>query len=146
MFVNKKKAFTLIELLAVVGIVALLAAIAVPNYVNLLEKTNLAATLGNLAAIRSAISIYYATHLKYPDSIDPNIEPKFKENLNELPYVKSKYPYGTDSPYGNSVTTSINPNEIPSIKGKGWFYNISDGKVYINSTAYDIKGNIYCSH
>lgn len=146
MFINKKKAFTLIELLAVVGIIGLLAAIAIPNYVNLLEKTNLAATIGNLSAIRSATSIYYSTYLEYPRSIDPNIEPKFRENLPELPYVKSKYPYGVDSPYGNSVTVSINPNEIPSIKGRGWFYNRSDGKIYINSIANDIKGNIYYSY
>ena len=146
MFIKKKKAFTLIELLTVIGIIGVLATIAVPKYIDLLEKANLAATLGNLSAIRSALSVYYATYLEYPRSIDPEKEPKFKENLTELPSVKSKYPFGLDSPAGNLVTISLNANEIPSTKGKGWFYNISDGKVYINSIANDIKGNVYYSY
>ncbi len=143
MFIKGKKAFTLIELLAILGIIGVLVSIAIPKYFDLLEKANLAATLGNLSAIRSALSVYYATYLEYPRSIDPEKEPKFKENLTELPSVKSKYPYGADSPDGNTVTISLNAKEIPGTKSKGWFYNISDGKVYINSIATDIKGNAY---
>ncbi|MCX7699108.1 MAG: SBBP repeat-containing protein [Candidatus Goldbacteria bacterium] len=41
---------------------------------------------------------------------------------------------------------SIIFNETPSTKGHGWFYNSIDGKVYINSIATDIKGNIYSSY
>ncbi|MCX8093604.1 MAG: type II secretion system GspH family protein [Candidatus Goldbacteria bacterium] len=146
MCIKGKKGLTLIELLVVLGIIGLLAIIAIPQYVNLLEKANLAATIGNLSAIRSALSIYNATYLEFPRSIDPNDEPKFKENLPEVPYVKSKYPGGSESPYGNTVTVSIIFNETPSTKGHGWFYNSIDGKVYINSIATDIKGNIYSSY
>ncbi|MCX7699109.1 MAG: prepilin-type N-terminal cleavage/methylation domain-containing protein, partial [Candidatus Goldbacteria bacterium] len=88
MCIKGKKGLTLIELLAVLGIIGILAIIAIPQYVNLLEKANLAATIGNLSAIRSALSIYNATYLEFPRSIDPNDEPKFKENLPEVPYVK----------------------------------------------------------
>lgn len=144
--IKKKKGFTIIELIITLFIIGVLASIAIPKYVSLMEKANLAATIGNLSAIRSALNIYYATFLLYPDSIDPEAAPKFKENLTEIPYVKSKYPYGNDSPYGNSVTISINAGEVPSTKGKGWFYNKTDGKVYINSIANDIKGEIYYTH
>ncbi len=146
MFIRSKNGFTLVELLVVIGIIGIIVAIAVPKYINLLEKANLAATIGNLSAIRAAVSIYYATYLEFPRSINHQDEPKFRENLTDIPYVKSKYPYGIDSPYGNSVAVSINANEVPAIKGHGWFYNKSDGKVYINSIANDIKGNIYSSY
>jgi len=146
LFIRKRKGFTLIELLAVIAIIAILVAVGVPKYVELLEKANLAATLGNLATIRSALSIYHATYLEYPQSIDPAVDLKFRENLFEVPYVKSKYPYGLDSPYGNSVYVTNIAGEIPITKGKGWFFNRSDGKVYINSIANDIKGNIYYSY
>lgn len=146
MFIREKNGFTLIELLIVIGIIGIIIGVAVPKYVDLLEKANLAATIGNLSTIRSAINIYYASFFTYPDSIDPQVETKFAGSLNELPYVKSKYPFGDDSPYGNSVMISNNVSEVPSTRGKGWFYNKIDGKVYINSTATDIKGKIYYTH
>lgn len=146
LFIRKRKGFTLIELLTVIAIISILVAVGVPKYVELLEKANLAATLGNLATIRSALSIYHATYLGYPQSIDPAVDLKFQENLFEVPYVKSKYPFGQDSPYGNSVYVTNIAGEIPIAKSKGWFFNRSDGKVYINSIANDIKGNIYNSY
>ncbi len=146
MFIRKNEGFTLIELLIVVAIIGVLAAIAVPKYMDSLEKSNLAATLGNLSVLRTTVTVYYATYLSYPDSIDPSVEPGLKENLMEVPYVKSKYPFGSDSPYGNSITVSSIANVIPETKGKGWFYNKVDGKIYINSIARDIKGNVYYTY
>ncbi len=66
-----KKSFTLIELIVVVAIIALLSAVAIPKYGELLEKANLGATLGNLSTIRSAISMYNANNFSFPSSIDP---------------------------------------------------------------------------
>jgi prepilin-type N-terminal cleavage/methylation domain-containing protein len=146
LFTRKNNGFTLIELLVVVAIIGLLAAIAVPKYMDSLERANLAATLGNLSTLRTTITVYYSTYLAYPDSIDLSTESKLKENLMEIPYVKSKYPFGNDSPYGNSVTVSSIANVIPETKGKGWFYNKPDGKIYINSIASDIKGNVYYTY
>ena len=52
--------FTLIELMLVVAIVALLAAIAIPKFADLIDKSREAAMKGNLGVLRSALSIYYA--------------------------------------------------------------------------------------
>lgn len=52
--------FTLIELMLVVAIVALLAAIAIPKFSNLIDKSREAAMKGNLGVLRSALTIYYA--------------------------------------------------------------------------------------
>jgi len=54
-----KQGFTLIELMIVVAIVGILSAIAIPKFASLLEKSREGATQGNLAAIRSAVTIYY---------------------------------------------------------------------------------------
>lgn len=54
-----KKGFTLIELMIVVAIIGVLAAVAVPKFADLIRKSNEGATKGNLGAIRSAISVYY---------------------------------------------------------------------------------------
>src|ERR1039457_1491373 len=51
--------FTLIELMIVVAIIGILAAIAIPQFANLVSKSQEGATKGNLGTIRSALSIYY---------------------------------------------------------------------------------------
>lgn len=55
-----KKGFTLIELVMVIVIIAILAAIAIPKFINLRNNARQAACDGNVAAIRAAIAAYYA--------------------------------------------------------------------------------------
>jgi prepilin-type N-terminal cleavage/methylation domain-containing protein len=52
--------FTLIELMIVVAIIGLLAAIALPKFSNLVVKSREASVKGKLGALRSALNIYYA--------------------------------------------------------------------------------------
>src|SRR5476649_2568627 len=54
-----KKGFTLIELMIVVAIIGILAAIAIPQFANLVAKSQEGRTKANLGTIRSALSIYY---------------------------------------------------------------------------------------
>src|SRR5206468_6229263 len=60
---NKKgqgtSGFTLIELMIVVAIIGILAAIAIPKFANLIRKSSEGASKGNVGSIRSALSIYY---------------------------------------------------------------------------------------
>ncbi|MBI3505893.1 MAG: prepilin-type N-terminal cleavage/methylation domain-containing protein [Proteobacteria bacterium] len=51
--------FTLIELMIVVAIIGILAAVAVPKFAELIRKSQEGATKGALGAVRSALSIYY---------------------------------------------------------------------------------------
>ena len=55
-----RRGFTLIELMIVVAIIGILAAIAIPKFADLLRKSREGATKGNLGALRSALTIYYA--------------------------------------------------------------------------------------
>ena len=54
------KGFTLIELMIVVAIIGILAAIAIPKFADLVTKSKEAAVKGSLGSIRSALSIYYS--------------------------------------------------------------------------------------
>src|SRR5213078_2584689 len=56
---KSRKGFTLIELMIVVAIIGILAAIAIPKFAELIRKSSEGASKGNLGALRSAMSIYY---------------------------------------------------------------------------------------
>jgi len=55
-----KRGFTLIELVMVIVVISILAAIAVPKFIDLQANAREAACDGTVATIRSALAAYYA--------------------------------------------------------------------------------------
>src|SRR3954454_17240373 len=67
---SRSKGFTLIELMIVVAIIGILAAVAVPKFADLVTKSKEASVKGALGAVRSALSIYYGdTEGSYPTNL-----------------------------------------------------------------------------
>jgi len=63
-----RQGFTLIELLIVVAIIGILAAIAVPNFLNAQLRAKIARVEGDLQAMKTAIEMYRSDHGGYPPS------------------------------------------------------------------------------
>ncbi len=57
---NGRGGFTLLELMIVVGIIGVLAAISMVKFMQLIDKAKEAATKANLGALRASIAIYFA--------------------------------------------------------------------------------------
>ncbi len=54
-----RKAFTLVELMIVVVIIGILAAVAIPKFADMVDKSKEGATKGQLTALRGALQVYY---------------------------------------------------------------------------------------
>lgn len=64
------KAFTLIELVMVIVILGILAAVAIPRFVDLTASANEAAERGVVGGVRAGVYTYYAQNRAYPASLD----------------------------------------------------------------------------
>ena len=96
--------FTLIELMIVVAIIGILAAIAIPKFADLIRKSQEGATKGSLATVRSALKIYYADNEGVFPGDDLACLTVNGKYINEIP--KAKLP-GTPHPESNKICVSM---------------------------------------
>ena len=139
-----KKGFTLIELMIVVAIIGILAAIAIPKFAELIRKSSEGASKGNLGALRSAMSIYYGDlEGTYPANVSAlTIGGKY---LSVIPNAKAPN-YHADGSGIVLLTVSANPTDVG-----GWYYNdqttnANVGNVLVNCTHTDTKGTVWTGY
>jgi type IV pilus assembly protein PilA len=65
-----QKGFTLIELMIVIAIIGILAAIAIPQYQDYVIRSKLGSSIASASAIKTAIGVYYQEQGGYPAADD----------------------------------------------------------------------------
>ena len=133
--------FTLIELMIVVAIIGILAAIAIPKFAELIRKAGEGSAKGNLGAIRSALSIYYGDlEGVYPSQLASlTLNGKY---IQAIPVAKAPN-YHSDS--STALMASANTDT------GGWNYNNvagneAIGTVLVNCTHTDTKSSVWSSY
>jgi general secretion pathway protein G len=81
--------FTLLELITVVALVSILAAIALPNYRVAIIQSREAVLKENLYRMRDLIDQYYVDKGQYPSSLETLVEEGYLRKLPEDPLTRS---------------------------------------------------------
>ena len=84
-----QQGFTLIELMIVVAIIAILAGILIPNFVNARAQAQTAACESNLRSIATALELYYADNQTYPAASSADIKPDLFKGANGVFYLNN---------------------------------------------------------
>ncbi len=124
----KKKGFTLIELMIVVAIIGILAAVAIPNMVYTKKKAKLSACISNLKAIGNALDMYASDNNDhFVDDSGTTSPAADGDTLMALGYTKNEITcpvtsvdYVYDGSWTDDIYTVVCPNPASH------FYNPQD--------------------
>ena len=85
----RARGFTLLELITVVSLVAILAAIALPNYRVAIIQAREAVLKENLFQLRDMIDQYYVDKGQYPPTLDSLVEDGYLRKLPVDPITRA---------------------------------------------------------
>lgn len=135
---HRRSAFTLIELVAVIVVLAILAGVAIPKYIDYAANAKSSACKGILGGVRSAIANFYANSAV---SGTPTF-PTLVQMQTVGTVVTEAVPA---NPYNNlTAITAATWAATPPVSGSfGWAYDATTGRFWANSTTTGVNEHLF---
>lgn len=151
---SRKKGFTLVEILIVVIILGILAAVVIPQFSEASNDTREASVMTDLKTIRSQIQLYKAQHLEaYPDDFEAQMTSYTDVDGEDQAAYDSTHRFGPymlrvpPNPWTgvNTVTTVTGAATAYSAAADmtaGWWYNSDTGefRCHVPTTLTTVDG------
>lgn len=151
---RKNTGFTLVEILIVVIILGILAAIVIPQFTEASNDARVSALVSDLQTVRSQVELYKVQHKDcYPGQIGTTMptDATFVTALTSKtdidgnvdaagaygPYL-GKFPTNAfeDSTAVSVISQAADPVDTAVAGGAGWWFNTTTGNFGCNTTAY----------
>jgi len=140
---NKQKGFSLIELLIVVAIILIIAAIAIPNLLRARIAANEASAVSSLRTMNTACITYNTSYGQYPTALT-NLAPVtsgttpsstsadlLDATLTTAPFQKSGYTFTFNTGSGTTYSINSDPMNV-NTTGVRQFFTDQTGVIHYN--------------
>lgn len=148
---TRQAGFTLVELLIVVVILAILAAVVIPQISNASAEAKESALRGSLATVRQAISLYRVQHNEtYPGQggwsefvtqLTTGTDATGAAGTKFGPYLRTGFPQNPVTGSNDGVTVATMPGSPPG--GGAWIYCTTSGELRANVAGTAPSGTDY---
>ena len=135
---TRNKAFTLVELIVVIVVLAILSGVAIPKYFDYAAKAKESACKATLGAVRSAIANFYANTLvnngtaAYPTLV------QIQTTGTVMQETLAANPYNNSSTIAAATYSASAP---PTTGNAGWNYDAASGKFWANTNTSGVGEN-----
>lgn len=138
---RKHKGFTLVEILIVVVILGILAAIVIPQFSDASTQSKLSSSQSSLQSLRSQISLYKIQHNDIPPALaDFEDQMEGKTDADGTPNTDGLY-----GPYVQRIPLNPwnNQRGVGDAAGDtiGWIYDATTGGIYLNISGVPETGD-----
>lgn len=130
---SNEKGFTLIELVIIIVILGILAAVAIPKYQDMSTEARQAQGRAMLGSLRSGITIFYANQaVTTGTAIWPTLA-ELETTGTVMAQSLPPNPYQIAANAPDSVVTGVTKGVTVGTRG-GWAYNAATGDIWPNTT------------
>jgi type IV pilus assembly protein PilA len=139
---NKQKGFSLIELLIVVAIILIIAAIAIPNLLRSKMAANEASAVGSMRTINTSAVAFSTTYGNYPTKLT-DLGPSTTPSSTAADLIDSVLVTGSKTGYTFTYTaatpflqyTLTGAPTTPGVSGQRYFFTDQSGVIRANPSA-----------
>lgn len=130
--IRNQRGFTLVELVIIIVILGILAAVAIPKYQDLSSEAREAAARSSLGSLRSGITIFYANAAVTTGTATWPTLTELSTVGDVMEQSIPKNPYQTDANAPDSIVTGVTKGVTVGTRG-GWAYNETTGEIWPNT-------------
>jgi MSHA pilin protein MshA len=131
--ISKQGGFTLIELVIIIVVLGILAAVAIPKYQDLTTQAKEASARAALGGIRSGITIYYANQAVTTGTATWPTKAQLETYGTVMAQGIPRNPYQATANAPDSICTGVTKGVLVAGGRGGWCYLDASGEIWPNT-------------